>query len=82
MIYPKDFKRWALKLYPDNEELREALETGNDAVVNNILYTALELSIDYKTALQAKDILEIWKIAKDIQFKVELFQEWKKLNHV
>lgn len=79
MIYPKDFKKRALEIYPNDERLRIALDAGNDAVVNNALYTALELSIDYQTALRCSNIMEIWQIASNIKAKVDLFNDWRKL---
>ncbi len=78
MFYPENFKKRVKEVYPDWEELHQALERG-DRSVGSCLDSSELTGISLNAILEATSLEELQKQARAQQEQIELYGEWVRL---
>lgn len=79
MFYPTDFKNRVKKTYPNWDELHRGLDNGDVFVGRYLNDSSYPASISLNTILAATSLEELQEMAKVLQAKVDLYNEWSQL---
>jgi len=77
--YPDEFKTRCKLLYPDDQYLHWCLDVGSNQAGTVLRDKARDEGIPYKAILEAKSFEEVQALAKVVQEKVQLSDEWYRL---